>query len=76
MSLRRSVKIFFKKPIYTPRERIDGIEMSETSKIVTNVRKDYIIMTKEEARAVLARLKQADLLLKLASMDKRWKLWT
>jgi hypothetical protein len=52
------------------------MEMSDSSKVTKYIKKEYVILTKEEAKAVLARLKQADLLLKLASKEKRWNLWT
>lgn len=50
--------------------------MDESSKVVRYIKNDYIILTKEEARIILEKLRQADLLLKLVVKQKSSNLWT
>lgn len=50
--------------------------MDNSSKVARYIRNEYIILSKEEAKVILARLKQADILLKLVAKDKSWNLWT
>lgn len=50
--------------------------MDNSSKVARYIKKEYVILTKEEAKIILAKLKEADLLLKLVTKEKGWNLWT
>ena len=52
------------------------IKMNNSSKVARYIRNEYVILTKEEAKVILAKLKQADLLLKLVVKEKGWNRWT
>jgi hypothetical protein len=52
------------------------IKMDNTSEVSKYISNNYIILSKEEAKVILAKLKQADLLLKLVTQKKSFNLWT
>ena len=52
------------------------VKMNNSSKVAKYIKNEYVILTKEEATVILAKLKQADLLLRLVAKDKSRNLWT
>lgn len=47
------------------------MEMEELPKITKYIKRDYIVLTRDEAKAILTKIKQADIILQLAFREKR-----
>lgn len=49
--------------------------MSKLPKTAKYIKTDYVILTKDEAQAILAKIKQADIILHMAFKEKKSDFW-
>jgi hypothetical protein len=52
------------------------VKMGKLPKAAKYIKTNYVILTKDEARAILAKIRQADIILRLAFREKRNDFWT